>query len=220
MIILYGCLVLAMIACAILALRASRLVASSLWLAALSALLALFIYLLGAARVAVIELSVGAGLVTVLLVFAIGIAGDEATGEKPIVPWPASWGLGVVILVLLGWFALSLQAAPPPASQPSLATLLWQGRALDVVIQVVLIFCGVLGVLGVLTEAAAAPAAEPKQAARGGTVPGGSLAGGSLAGSEKPGGSGQGNSLDGRALSAGQVDPVPESMIEDKEARL
>ncbi|MFN2292434.1 MAG: Na(+)/H(+) antiporter subunit B [Anaerolineae bacterium] len=165
MVILYGCLTLAAVACAILAIRSSRLVISSLWLAVLSALLSVFIYLLGAARVAVIELSVGAGLVTVLLVFAVGIAGDEAASQKPLVPRPLSWGLTLAILALLGWFVLPLVAAPPPVSQPSLASLLWEGRALDVLLQVVLIFCGVLGILGLLSKAVPFEAAEREQAA-------------------------------------------------------
>jgi uncharacterized MnhB-related membrane protein len=163
--ILYGCLLLGILACAVLAIRSSRLLVASLWLAVLSALLAVFIYLLGAARIAVIELSVGAGLVTVLLVFAVGIAGDEPAAQKPLVPRLVSWGLGLVVLVLLGWFVLPLVAVPPPASEPSLASLLWQGRALDVLIQVVLIFCGVLGILGLLTEAVPGEAAARKPAA-------------------------------------------------------
>jgi NADH:ubiquinone oxidoreductase subunit 6 (subunit J) len=162
--ILYACLTLGMVACAILAIRSSRLVVSSLWLAVLSALLAVFIYLLGAARIAVIELSVGAGLVTVLLVFAVGIAGDDAAAQKPLVPRLLSWGLGMAVLGLLGWFVLPSVAAPPPASEPSLASLLWEGRALDVLIQVVLIFCGVLGILGLLTQAVPAEAPAGKRA--------------------------------------------------------
>jgi uncharacterized MnhB-related membrane protein len=162
--ILYACLTLGMVACAILAIRSSRLLVSSLWLAALSALLAVFIYLLGAARIAVVELSVGAGLVTVLLVLAVGIAGDEAVAQKPLVPRLLSWGLGLAILGLLGWFVLPLVPAPSPASEPSLASLLWEGRALDILIQVVLIFCGVLGILGLLAQAVPVEAVAPKRA--------------------------------------------------------
>jgi uncharacterized MnhB-related membrane protein len=163
--ILDVCLALGMLACAIMAIRASRLLVASLWLAALSALLAVFLYLLGAFRVAVIELSVGAGLVTVLLVFAIGIAGEESARQKPLVPRAVSWGLGLVVLSLLGWFILPLVAAPAPAFESSLANLLWEGRVLDVLIQVVLIFCGVMGILGLLTEVAAVETAERKVAA-------------------------------------------------------
>jgi uncharacterized MnhB-related membrane protein len=159
----YAGLVFGAVTCAILAIRAGRLIVSSLWLAALSALLAVFFYLMGAARIAVIELSVGAGLVTVLLVFAIGIAGDEAAGQRPLVPRPVSWGLGLLLLLLLGWFILPLVAAPAPASEPSLASLLWEGRTLDVWVQVVLIFTGVLGILGLLTETVAVEVSERKK---------------------------------------------------------
>jgi uncharacterized MnhB-related membrane protein len=150
--VLYACVILGAVTCAILAIRAPRLLVASLWLAALSALLSVFFYLMGAPRIAVIELSVGAGLVTVLLVFAIGIAGDEAAGQRPLIPRPISWGLGFVVLLLMGWFVVPLVGAPAPATEPSLASLLWQGRALDAWIQVVLIFAGVMGVLGLLTE--------------------------------------------------------------------
>jgi NADH:ubiquinone oxidoreductase subunit 6 (subunit J) len=164
--ILVGCLAFGMLACAVMAIRASRLVVSSLWLAGLSVLLAGLIYAMGASRVAVIELSVGAGLVTVLLIFVVGIAGDEAAGGKPLVPRAVSWGLGLVVLALLGWFTVPLVAPPPPPSQPSLASLLWKDRALDVLIQVVLIFCGVMGILGLLSEAAIVTVAGRQQAAQ------------------------------------------------------
>jgi uncharacterized MnhB-related membrane protein len=161
--VLYICLVLGVVVCATLAIRATRLLAASLWLAALSALLSVLFYLMGALRIAVIELSVGAGLVTVLLVFAIGIAGDEVAIQRPLVPGLVSWGLSLAVLLLLGWFVLPLVPAPAPASTPSLAGLLWEGRTLDVWIQVVLIFAGVVGVLGLLTEAVAVEVTERRQ---------------------------------------------------------
>jgi NADH:ubiquinone oxidoreductase subunit 6 (subunit J) len=164
--ILIGCLAFGMLACAVMAIRASRLVVSSLWLTGLSALLSVLIYAMGASRVAVIELSVGAGLVTVLLIFVVGIAGDEATGGKPLVPRVVSWALSLGALALLGWFAVPLVAPPPPSSQPSLAGLLWKDRALDALIQVVLIFCGVMGVLELLPEAAVAAVAGRKPASQ------------------------------------------------------
>ena len=68
-----------------------RLLVSALWLAGASALVSLVIYLLGAPGVAVIELSVGAGLVTILFVFAINIAGEEPISRHGLIPRPVSW---------------------------------------------------------------------------------------------------------------------------------
>ena len=69
-----------------------RLLISALWLAGTSALAALMMYRLGAPEVAVIELSVGAGLVTVLFVFAINIAGEDTPSVRSLVPAPAGLG--------------------------------------------------------------------------------------------------------------------------------
>jgi uncharacterized MnhB-related membrane protein len=154
MFIVYPCLVFGAVMCAVLAIRATRLLAASLWLAGLSALLSVLFYLMGAPRVAAIELSVGTGLVTVLLVFAIGIAGEEIVSQKALVPQPLAWGLGLLVFLSLSWFILPLMETQAPVSEPSLATLLWEGRTLDVWVQVVLVFAGVLGVLGLLAEAA------------------------------------------------------------------
>ncbi len=150
----YACLVLGAVVCGVLALRATRLLSSALWLAGLSAILSIFFYLMGAARVAVFELSIGAGLVTVLFVFAIGISGEPGAGQGSLIPRPVTWGLATLVFLLLGWLIVPLAAAPHPTSEPSLATLLWTGRALDVWLQVVLIFIGVLGILGLLSGAA------------------------------------------------------------------
>jgi uncharacterized MnhB-related membrane protein len=155
-------------ACAGLAIRATRLLAASLWLAALSALLSVLFYAMGAPRIAVIELSVGAGLVTVLFVFAIGIAGEETPDRDALVPRLLAGGLGLLILFLLSWLTLPLTGTRALASEASLASLLWEGRALDIWLQVVLIFVSVLGVLGLLTgvePASAAGRAMPSQLA-------------------------------------------------------
>ena len=55
------------------------------------------------AGVAVIELSVGSGLVTVLFVFAINIAGEEAISKDTPFPRLGAWVLVVVSLGLLAW---------------------------------------------------------------------------------------------------------------------
>jgi uncharacterized MnhB-related membrane protein len=145
---------------AIQAIRARKLLTSALWLAGVSAMLAILMYLMGAYTVAVVELSVGAGLVTVLFVFAINVAGEEALHPPAILPRPVAWGLVGVGVVLLGWLALPLTLLETPPSEPSLPVFLWQQRGLDVLVQIVLIFSGVLGLLGILAEAKA-PLKQP-----------------------------------------------------------
>jgi uncharacterized MnhB-related membrane protein len=145
--------VAALLVCALQAIRARRLLVSAMWLAGASAATALLMYALGAAEVAVIELSVGAGLVTVLFVFAINIAGDEPIPVTSRVPRPLAWLVTLGSLALLGW--LTLPAAGgllPLAGAQRFATALWEQRSADVLLQVALIFTGVLGVIGLLAE--------------------------------------------------------------------
>ena len=138
--------------CAYCAMTARRMLASTLYLAGVSAAVAILLYMLGAYQVAVIELSVGAGLVTVLLVYAISIVGDDATDPGPVIPRPIAIVLAVVAVVLLSRMAFSLASQGTAAVFPPLVQSLWQQRVLDVWIQMVLIFAGVLGVLGLLAE--------------------------------------------------------------------
>lgn len=159
----YVLVLAAAVACAIGAIRANRLLASALWLAGTSALVALMIYLLGAPEVAVVELSVGAGLVTVLFVFAINIAGEEAMQAHSPIPRPLAWVMVILSVLLLGWFSLPRFAINLPVPMASeFARVLWEDRGLDVLIQAMIIFAGVLGVLGLLSETRSA--AAPKEA--------------------------------------------------------
>jgi uncharacterized MnhB-related membrane protein len=151
----YALPIAAAILCAIQAIRAKRLLRAALWLAGVSALLSIAFYQFGASQVAVIELSVGAGLVTVLFVFAISIAGEEVIPTKPVVPKPLAWLLVLVAIVLIGWFILPLGPRASAAAETPFSAMFWQTRGLDVLIQVMLIFAGVLGLLGLLAEAKA-----------------------------------------------------------------
>lgn len=145
-------LALLTLACGVMAVRARRLLSSALWLAGSSAVLAVLLYQLGAFEVAVIELSVGAGLVTVLFVFAINVAGEEVVVLPPVVPRGLAWVLAVAPLGVLGAWILPSLAGGAPTVNAVFVNVLWQDRALDVLVQVVLIFAGVLGLLGLLAE--------------------------------------------------------------------
>ncbi len=146
-------IVAGILVCAIQAIRAPRLLVSAIWLAGTSALVALLMYLLGAPDVAVIELSVGAGLVTVLFVFAINIAGEEGLSLPSLLPKPLSLVLVIISVILIGWFSIpALNVVLPAPQLGSLTTMMWDERTLDILLQVVLIFSGVLGVLGLLSD--------------------------------------------------------------------
>jgi uncharacterized MnhB-related membrane protein len=147
-------IVAALLGCALQAVRGTRLLIAALWLAGASALTALMMYRLGAPEVAVIELSVGAGLVTVLFVFAINIAGEEPPVTlRPLVPAPLAWLVALCGVGLGAAMALpSLKSAPALAQTERFATVLWEHRSLDALLQVVLILGGVLAVLGLLAH--------------------------------------------------------------------
>lgn len=161
--IVYGVLAVGMFVGALQAIRAPRLITAALWLAAVSVQLATILYLLGAPEVAVIELSVGAGLVTVLFVFAISVAGELTEDLPTIVPRPLAASLILFIVVLLILFVAPTGESAPAAAEADFATVMWEQRALDVWLQIALIFAGVLGMLGLLTEELV-PVKKPVQA--------------------------------------------------------
>jgi len=146
-----GC-VLIIVICSILSIRAKLLLVGALWLAVTSAVVAALLYGLGAHEIAVIELSVGAGLVTVLFVFAISLMGGASSFPASIIPKPLAYGLALVCALLLGLMVLpAANVTEPTASSLSLFThTLWEDRGLDMLVQIVLIFAGVLSILNLL----------------------------------------------------------------------
>ncbi len=150
----YVLIAVGILVCAILAISSKRLLISAIWLALTSALVALIIYMLGAPQVAVIELSVGAGLVTVLFVFAINISGEEVIAVKSILPKWLVWtsvilAIGLTLFLVLRWVGI----IPDPTAQlAQQASILWEARYVDLLLQIVLIFAGVLGVVGLLAH--------------------------------------------------------------------
>jgi NADH:ubiquinone oxidoreductase subunit 6 (subunit J) len=158
--LIYAFPIIAALLASIQAIRTKSLIRSALWLAVVSAALSILLYKLGAHQVAVIELSVGAGLVTVLFVFAISIAGAEVFDEKPLLPRALPWVLVLLSTALFMWYVLPAETIDPIASDPDVVSVFWNQRGLDVIVQVVLIFSGVLGLLGVLAEVKA-PLSQP-----------------------------------------------------------
>lgn len=153
----YGILGMIAIGCAYRALVTQRLLISTLYLACVSASVSAVLFLLGAHQVAVIELSVGAGLVTVLMVYALSVVGDDAWDEISLLPKPLAFSMVGGVIVLLGVMAFPAVAPALQTQSNALTVVLWRERVLDVWVQIALIFSGVLGVLGLLAEKAVAP---------------------------------------------------------------
>ena len=148
----YAVILLGAVFCAYRAIVAKRILSATIYLACISALTSTVIYLLGAAQVAVMELSVGAGLVTVLLVYALSVVGDDAIDPTSVIPKPLAFVLVGLTAVMFGWMAYPALPAYFEHGSMTLAVSLWQSRVLDVWIQIALIFSGVMGVLGLLSE--------------------------------------------------------------------
>jgi uncharacterized MnhB-related membrane protein len=147
-IILVGILI-----CAYQAVRNKRLLVSAMWLAGTSALVSIMMYLLGAYQVAVIELSVGAGLVTVLFVFAINIAGDEPIPNLSFIPKSLARIFTILAVVIIGWQILPMLNFSIEINQDAgFQQMVWESRKVDLYLQVVMIFAGVISMLRLLTD--------------------------------------------------------------------
>ncbi len=163
-------LVLGIVAAAVGSIIARRLVVRVLWLAATSVLLAMLLALLGAPIVAVIEVSVGAGLVAVLFVFTVGIAGEDGLRGHPFVPRPVALGLAGSAVLLLLWLLLPVIPSTSPAAGAGqagaalrgLADVLWQDRAADLLGQAVMIVVAALAVRTILGSSRATPTAPAR----------------------------------------------------------
>jgi uncharacterized MnhB-related membrane protein len=149
---LFLLLVVAAILCAYRMIVSTRILVATLYLACISALVSILLYLLGGTQVAAIELSVGAGLVTVLLVYAISVVGDDALDPASIVPKPLAMISVLAAAVFLAWLAIPIGVASRPLPAVSMQVVLWEQRVLDLWIQMVLIISGVMGMLGILAE--------------------------------------------------------------------
>jgi uncharacterized MnhB-related membrane protein len=163
--LLYVILVSAMILCALCAIRARQLLTSVIWLAGLSALASILLYAMGAPEIAVIELSVGAGLVTVLFVFAIGIAGEITRDLASIVPRWLAWTMSIAAVVLLGWLVWpgaldNATSAGATIVEAAYSATLWEARAVDMGVAILLVFVGVLGMLNLLPPTHQGPQAS------------------------------------------------------------
>ena len=138
---------------ALLAVLLTDLLRSAISLALASAALSVLFFQLGVPYAAVFELSVGAGLVMVLLVSAIGMTRrtppeNEEKGKSPVLIIPVLALLALAVIDIVVFVSLGSRILPAPGEQASsFAETLWRVRWLDVLAQLGIVLTGVFAVL-------------------------------------------------------------------------
>ncbi len=147
--VLLGLLVLLSIGCCIF----KDLLYVAICLASISAILALVLFQFGANIAGVFELSVCAGLITVLFIATVSLTKDsdkniETRLPAYFVPLFAMIFIGIDYF-LIRWVANVLPAAVVPHSSGSFQKVFWEIRSADILGQVALILAGVFGILSI-----------------------------------------------------------------------
>ncbi|MBN2339007.1 MAG: NADH-quinone oxidoreductase subunit J [Acidobacteria bacterium] len=119
-------------------------------LALVSAVLAGILFHYGANIAGVFELSVCAGLITVLFVSTVGMTkdsdqGDETRMGRGFIPLVLLVFIGLDVLILR-WLGSALPSIVPGAGSGSFQNVFWNLRSADILGQVVLILAGVFGI--------------------------------------------------------------------------
>jgi len=134
------------------------LVRAALGLAATSVLLTAVMFIMGAGLAAVFELSVCAGLITVVFVSTIAMTQPSSKTEllaKTRHRLRRYWYLPVIIVAAgaaMAALSIAPSPAPPPAAVQDARQVLWTSRQTDLVGQAIVIFAGALGVIVLFKE--------------------------------------------------------------------
>ncbi len=158
--ILHVVLLAAIVVFALLAVLLTDLLRAAISLALASVALSIVFFQLGVPYAAVFELSVGAGLVMVLLVSTIGMTHrtppeQEEKGKSPVVIIPILALIAVAGIDIAAFVLLNTQAASPVSYLPtpkSFSETLWQMRWVDILAQLGIVLAGVLAVLALFRK--------------------------------------------------------------------
>ncbi len=149
-------LLIGLVLFSVLALLIKDLLRSAISLAAASLLLGIVFFRMGAPYAAVFEISVVAGLITVLFVLTIALtkAGDEVRESRIAnVVFPLVFVAFVVIDALVMKSLLGkVPALAAGAETGSFGEVLWRGRTFDLVGQIAVILAGVFAVLALFRK--------------------------------------------------------------------
>lgn len=145
--VLLGLVVLLSIGCCIF----KDLLYVAVSLASISAILALVLFKFGANIAGVFELSVCAGLITVLFVATVSLTKDSDKKAETRLP---TYFIPLFFLIFIGldffvmqWLARSVLPAGTPQAAGAFQQVFWELRSADILGQVALILAGVFGIL-------------------------------------------------------------------------
>ncbi|HTW91189.1 MAG TPA: NADH-quinone oxidoreductase subunit J [bacterium] len=157
--VLHSVLLAGIVLFALLAVFLKDLLRSAICLAVASIFLSIVFFQLGAPYAAVFELSVGAGLVMVLLASAIGLTRrtppeNEEQGRSPalILPLIALLVLAVIDIVAFTAMGSRLIATPAEGQAAGFAETLWRVRWVDILAQLGIILVGVFAILALFRK--------------------------------------------------------------------
>jgi NADH-quinone oxidoreductase subunit J len=135
------------------------LIRSALGLAAMSIFVTILMFMLGADLAAVFELSVCAGLITVVFVSTISMTEPSSKPdplEKARNRLRHNWFLPVILVTVgavLAFLFIGIHIDLPPAAAPvDVKDFLWKSRQTDLLGQIVIILAGAFGVVTLFKE--------------------------------------------------------------------
>jgi NADH:ubiquinone oxidoreductase subunit 6 (subunit J) len=154
--ILQTALLIGLVIFSVLAIALKDLIRSAISLAVASLLLGIIFFRMNAPYAGVFEISVVAGLITVLFILTIALTktGDEVRESKLVnVVFPIVFVAFLVIdaLVMKGLLG-KVPALASGAETGSFGDALWRGRTLDLVGQIAVILAGVFAVLALFRK--------------------------------------------------------------------
>jgi len=152
-------ILISLIAFALWTIVTRSLLRSAIGLAAVSAILTIIMFSLSAPYAAVFELSVCAGLISVLFVSTISLTHGQT--KKEILDHMRErlkrfWYLPFIILILgVILFYTNLKfnlALPAPEVQTDVRSILWRSRQIELIGQIIILLTGVFGVVVLFKE--------------------------------------------------------------------
>jgi NADH-quinone oxidoreductase subunit J len=160
MVILTIVLLALMLIAALWTVMTRGLIRAVLGLAATSIVLTILMFMLGASLAAVFELSVCAGLITVIFASTIAMtqpSSRSALMEKMRHRMRRYWYLPAIIVVVgaaLAWLSIgaSVSLPAPLSAVADVKKVLWDSRQTDLIGQIIVIFTGVFGVIVLFKE--------------------------------------------------------------------